>query len=163
MLVESVCEQCHSPYMVRRDQLEKRGRKYCSRHCQIEAMKRRETFICRHCTKPFERPVSRIATGETVYCSKACQSAHQKLENAPNWKGGNSKRKDGYIHNGHENREQHRIIMERHIGRPLLRTEHVHHINLDKSDNRIENLEILSPSEHAKRHGFGTKIRPRRG
>jgi type II secretory pathway component PulL len=37
---------------------------------------------------------------------------------------------------------KHRVVMEEHIGRPLLPTETVHHINGDKLDNRIENLEI---------------------
>lgn len=45
-----------------------------------------------------------------------------------------------------------RVVMERVLGRPLSTDELVHHINHDPFDNRPENLELVSRSEHKKLH-----------
>lgn len=49
-------------------------------------------------------------------------------------------------------RLEHRIIMEIYIGRKLNKEEVVHHKNGVKYDNRIENLEVMTISQHSKYH-----------
>ena len=47
---------------------------------------------------------------------------------------------------------EHRLVAEGKIGRYLENDEVVHHINENKHDNRPENLQVMSNSDHVKLH-----------
>lgn len=87
----------------------------------------------------------------------------------PKWKGGRRQLESGYIQvwadpnhpfykemvnatgpHGTKigNFLEHRIVMAEHLGRSLLSTEQVHHINGDRADNRIENLQLRKSKDH---------------
>lgn len=61
--------------------------------------------------------------------------------------------------------DEHRYLMEQHLGRKLDSKEVVHHINGDPRDNRLENLQVMSLSEHGRMHGkhYKPPINNRRG
>jgi hypothetical protein len=47
---------------------------------------------------------------------------------------------------------QHRYNMEQYLDRKLLKTEQIHHIDMDKTNNNIDNLWLCSASEHQSAH-----------
>jgi hypothetical protein len=68
---------------------------------------------------------------------------------------GVSRKPNGYIEitmGENKGRSVHVVLMEEKIGRRLYANECVHHINNMRDDNRIENLKLMTRSEHSKLH-----------
>jgi len=95
------------------------------------------------------------------FCNKTCYSKYQSLtrtgENANGYKRGFSfhgKGRRAYITRSVHGKKRfdHRLIMEKYLGRKLEYEEVVHHINDDPMDNRIENLILTTRQEHMKLH-----------
>jgi hypothetical protein len=73
-------------------------------------------------------------------------------------------RSDGYVeeHTGRAYVLQHRLVMERALGRQLATREHVHHRNGNRGDNRPENLEVIDVADHIRMHPDWPQQRQRR-
>ena len=77
-------------------------------------------------------------------------------DKSPSWRGGKYvDPSNGYVKAWVASRRrtyEHRVVMERIIGRPLNPGEVVHHINRDRMDNRPENLMLFASNSDHKRH-----------
>lgn len=107
------------------------------------------SITCKICGKVFLDAPSRK---DRRFCSRKCMTIARRK----NFSGKRNKEK--YITVNGVKYIYYRYILEQHLNRKLSSDEHVHHINFDHSDNRIENLEVLSNSEHAKKHSLSKKF-----
>jgi len=138
---------------------------------------------CAGCGKDVYRRMSLIKRSKFIACSKSCASkVHNKgkkpwnkgkelhydvwnkgkdnpdmaMEKHPGWKGGRTNASGGYItvrEKTNMTKLEHRLVMEKHIGRKLTSKEVVHHIDEDRKNNHISNLMLFaSNSEHIKHH-----------
>ena len=129
-------------------------------------------------TKGHPKPKNAFSFYEGYKHSKKAKkniSKSKKGNKNPMWKGGKRKTSQGYIgilkptHPFCDDMGyvlEHRLIMEKQIGRYLHPTEHIHHINGKRNDNRLKNLKLFNDnSEHMKFHFpkgsiFGKNIHP---
>lgn len=155
------CERCGTEFWVIKS--DEGRRRFCSRDCKDANHGRNAvTKTCAVCKVEFTVSPSQAVwrNTERVYCSRECMGL------------GHIKRSLGRTHNGkpavvdssgyvrvfepaHPNSFksgwvlEHRLVVEERLGRRLRTDEHVHHINHVRTDNRPENLTVLSHSEHS--------------
>ena len=135
---------------------------------------------CPHCQAIFVGYRKHAHKGRAAWTDASLASFVEKMTgpNNPAWKGGLTyfkrkgkyvnqsikyvrcplkfaamARKDGYV-------MEHRLLVAAAMGRPLLRSECVHHSNHDATDNRLENLMLFASNADHKRYEHGQAIKP---
>lgn len=168
--MQKECLRCKTIYNIKPSHFERS--KYCSRYCAdkskvgVKGPKNKIiSLICENCGKLFKTHFCRLKDNRK-YCSRECSNTLFKTgdnlgELNVNWNGGKNVDYYGYVWLKDKNHpynckgyvREHRLVMEKSIGRYLRPEESIHHINFIKDDNRIENLMLFSTeSEHQEYH-----------
>lgn len=125
---------------------------------------------CEHCDAPFTARKSAVARGHARFCSRVCagRKVNAKYlligargETNPNWRGGITKSSRGYWYvqdpdHPRANKEGYvkraNLVIEAQVGRYLCIGEVVHHVDHDRSNDALENLQLMSTASHRELH-----------
>lgn len=146
----------------------RRPRRFCSGECANLA--KAGPLIEQACATCGSTVKLRPSEQGTKYCSRACSTAARYSRTIDRTHNGKPVRIDGggYLliyepdHAAPSRRGwalEHRVVMATALGRALTTAEEVDHVNSDRQDNRIENLQLLDKAAHRKKTGADARKR----
>lgn len=112
--------------------------------------------VCAQCGKDFEVPAWKAAQGKGRYCSTQCYRLGSRSKDGVEYDGlwfSRTGKNNYYWHKRSDKTvvSLHRYTWEKHNG-PIPDGYHVHHLDHDSANNAIENLELISVSDHGRMH-----------
>ena len=144
--IDCSCKECGKYFKGIPSEIARGRSLFCSKKCYSEWRAKQRVVICAQCGLDFLRNNS-----IQQFCSINCWLTYLREYKWKNSIGKKYKSKDGYIGiRTKDNKivQEHRLIMEKILGRHLDKKELVHHINGVRNDNRPENLCIVNKKNH---------------
>jgi hypothetical protein len=123
---------------------------FCSRSCYVSS---RWTYrTCQQCFNTFKARKVYLARGQMTYCSPKCGQLASRKHPIQEFNGIRYYLStQGYMENSDLGLKMHREVWAHYRG-PIPDDYVVHHINENKTDNRIENLRLVEWAEHTAEH-----------
>ncbi len=142
--LEKICQGCGITYIPGA----KHMGKFCTHKCCTESRKYKGPLKqCLKCGIDIKVNCGPTQYLKKKYCSARC--CNQMHEPDPT----KSAYKQIVVNPGErKSMPYHRYVMEQHLGRKLEKNLVVHHINGNKYDNRLENLQVLDRATHTSLH-----------
>jgi len=109
---------------------------------------------CLECPVEFAVPTAPSRRDRKKFCSLTCRNVGNAKLSAAGRGDSQRGRGDGKTYIKRNGMHEHRYLMEKKLGRKLDTDEVVHHIDGNKRNNSLENLEVITRSEHSRHHAI---------